>query len=239
MVDIDFTTNAVATVSTASSSSPVGTAQFIVRSRRGDDMGPQATSQTPVAFGTQGLSVAWTATDNVDAGDRWIVFARSIAPISGDAGITTVNFGNVTVSTDSAVKVVQFEIMSGAVIMDSLKFGLNNDGGFQHHNAGDNDTFVHFATVGAANTDDSGNEWNTGVTSTNLSPSPDKDGGTTGTPENLWSAVKNLSVVSSADDSEPVGNAGLSSDYIFLGIKLGASETSANTVTYRIFYDFS
>jgi len=233
-----FTANGISQTHGSSPSGPVGTAYFIVRSLRGDDAAPALTSLTPVDLGSQGLTVSWTS-DTIQARDYWVVYARSIAPTSDDAGITTANFGNVTVSTDSPVKVVQFEIMSGAVIMDSLKFGLNNDGGFQHHQAGDNDTFVHFGTVGAGNPNDAGHQWETGITAVNLSEVTRKTGPDAGPPEELYSSVKDLTVVNSADDSEAVGNTGLVSDFIFLGIKLGASETSANTITYRIFYDFS
>lgn len=228
------------------STGQVGTsAKFIVRSERGDDYingvfrTPQlALNGTAMELGSKGLTITFTGNQSMSAGDELKVFARSVRPKSGDSGITQVNYGNVTVSTDSPVKVVQFEIMSGAVILSDCKFGLYSHGTFAHHYAGDSDTLIHFGTAGAGNpAPDDDDEWTSAVSASSLNTN--KTGGSTGSPESMYHTVANLTVVNSADSSEPVGNENLASDYIWLGIKVGASETGATTVTYRIFFDYS
>lgn len=228
------------------STGTVGTnAKFIVRSKRGDDY-LNGTPTTPVflndsqsyEIGTRGLTINFVDNQTIAAGDRFTVIGRAVRPSSGDAGVTQINYGNVTVSTESPVKVVQFELMSGAVLLNDCKFGLYDHGTFQHHYANDSDTLMHFGTVGAGHpSPDDGDEWTTGVSATDINSN--KVGGSTGTPESMWHTAANLAVVNSADDSEAVGNEGLISDPIWLGIKVGASETGATTVTYRMFFDFS
>lgn len=226
------------------SSGTVGTnALVIVRSERGDDWydgverTPTLSKTTHVALGTKGLTMAMSNNVALTAGNEFKIIARAVRPTSGDAGITQVNYGNVTVSTESPIKVVQFEIMSGAVLLNDCKFGLYSHGSFAHHNAGDSDTYMHFGTVGAGNPSEDGNEWASGVTATDLGT--DKAAGVTGTPTHLYHVKNNLSVVNSADNSQPVGNEGLIADPAWIGIKVGASETGATTVTYRMFFDYS
>jgi len=70
--------------------------------------------------------------------------------------------------------------------------------------------------------------------------SQNKTGGNTGAPVNLWASKTNLSVVSSADNAEVVGNVGLVSDYLFTSIKLGSSEVGSNSqIVMRLYYDYA
>jgi hypothetical protein len=149
------------------------------------------------------------------------------------------NYGNVTVSTEASVKSVIFEIVSGAIEMSTVKFGLQSHGTFQHHNMNNSDTFFRFGTVGlgqkAGSSPVSGLEWRSNVVAADIaSDTP---------PSYLYATKRNLSVVSDADASQTIGASGfmgMTSDPIFLNIKLGASEVGANsTINYRIFFDYS
>jgi hypothetical protein len=155
------------------------------------------------------------------------------------------SYGNVTVTTNSAVKVHQFEIMSGARVLSNCKFSLQNHGTFSHHDAGNDDTEFHFGTVGPGNRADhsilgaeSGVEWRASVAATDIAA--DKTGGNTGAPTFLWASKDNLTVVADADSAEEVGNVGLASDAIFTAIQLGSAETGANSsINYRLYFDYS
>jgi hypothetical protein len=221
-------------------SSPVGTAQFIWTSNRGDDADQAYTTHatTPVRLGTRGLYVTFTGgTTNLAAGDEFFVMCSAPQPQS--YGITNLNYGNVTVSTESSVKSVLFEIMSGAVEISTVKFGLQANGSFSHHNAGNSDTYFRFGTVGPGNTAGTnpmdGKEWRQNVLASDISSDTP--------PSYLYATEDNLSVVADADNSESIGAsvyAGMCADPIFLNIKLGASEVGANsTINYRIFFDYS
>ena len=224
----------------SNTSSPVGTAEFIWSSTRGDDADQQYTTHatTPVRLGTRGLSVTFTGgTTNLAAGDEFFVMCSAPQPKSYD--ITNLNYGNVTVSTESAVKNVLFEIMSGAIEISTVKFGLQDDGSFSHHVAGNADTYFRFGTVGPGNTagtsPSDGKEWRQNVLASDISSDTP--------PSYLYATQENLSVVSDADNSEAIGAsayAGMCADPIFLNVKLGASEVGANsTINYRIFFDYS
>jgi hypothetical protein len=212
-------------------------------SLRGDNAtASSTTSASPVDIGTKGLTVAWSA-GTLTAADEWRVFCG--APITEAYGVTSMDYGNVTVTTNSAVKVHQFEIMSGAVTMSSVKFSLQSAGSFSHHDAGDSDTYFHFGTVGAGNRGDgsggagTGPEW-PGTTITASDISQNKTGGSTGAPTSLYASKNNLSVVASADSAETVGNEGLVSDLVFTSIQLGANETGANsTINHRLYFDYT
>jgi hypothetical protein len=213
-------------------------AKFIVKSLRGKDGGPFDTDSTfqQISGGTKdvGIFLAFASGKTMTAGDAFTVLAKSVSPTSGDVGVTQVNYGNVTVSTESPVKAVNFEIKGGATLLTDLKFGLVSDGTFQHHDQNDSDTDIRFATVGAGLPSAQDDEWPPSqVTATDL------NGGNGSPPAKLKAIKTNLNVVNSADLSETVGNTALNSDYIFVGIKVGASETGATTVTYRMFFDFS
>ena len=221
----------------------VGVAKVVWTSSRGDNAASATTTSTSyVDIGTKGVQMKWTASD-LTVKDAWRILCR--APTPEAYNVTSMSYGNVTVTTNSAVKVHQFELMSGARVLSNVKFSLNSHGTFSHHDAGNDDTYFHFGTVGAGNRGDgsgpvaaTGVEWKSGITATDIST--DKTGGATGLPTNLWAAKNNLSVVADADSAETVGNYGLQSDYVFTAIKLGSSETGSNSsIVMRYFYDYS
>jgi len=218
---------------------PAGTAQYIWSSNRGDDWSSAGTTSEAAytRLGTRGLSIKFTGNNNFQAGDEFYVVCTPPQPQS--YSITNLDYGNVTVSTESSVKCVIFEIMSGAVEMDTVKFGLQNHGTFQHHNAGSSDTKFRFGTVGPENmagaAPHDGREWHVNVTAADISNDVP--------PSYLYATEDNLSVVADADSSEDIGNShymGMVSDPVFLNIKLGASEVGANsTINHRLYFDYS
>ena len=218
-----------------------GDALYVWGSTRGDDAGAGgqlATSETSwTRLGSRGIYIKFNGSNNFEAGDEFKVICTPPQPSS--YGITNLNYGNVTVSTESAVKAVIFEITSGAVEMSTVKFGLQSHGSFSHHTENNSDTYFRFGTVGPGNNSGSspadGLEWRTSVTASDISSDTP--------PSYLYATEDNLNVVSDADDSEAVGASGfmgMASDPIWLNIKLGASEVGANsTINYRIFFDYS
>jgi len=157
-------------------------------------------------------------------------------PQPDNYGITQLNYGNVTVSTESPVKAVAFEIMSGAYELSSIKFGLQSHGTFSYHDGAN--TKFRFGTVGPGNNAGSGDldglEWRTDV----LAGDIDDDT----PPAFLFATEDDLAEVASADLSEDIGNTQiyLQSDPIWLCILLGANETGANsTINYRLYFDYS
>lgn len=217
---------------------PPGTALYVWSSNRGDDGGPLTTqSGSATRLGTRGVDIRFTAADNFSAGDEFFVICTPPQPQSYD--VSVLNYGNVTVSTESSVKSVIFEILSGAVEMDTVKFGLQSHGTFSHHNAGNSDTKFRFGTVGPENTagtgDDDGLEWRANVLPADI----DSDV----PPSYLFATEDNLSVVADADSSETIGNShymGMVCDPMYVNIKLGASEVGANsTINYRLYFDYS
>jgi len=218
-------------------SAPVGTAQYTYSSERGDDniSGVISTvSGSYTALGSRGLSIKFNPTsgsDNLGAGDCFYVICS--APKPSNYNISNLNYGNVTVSTESSVKTVAFEIQSGATQLSTVKFGLQNHGTFSHHNAGNSDTYFRFGTVGPGNVSN-GYEWYPNITAADIdSDTP---------PTYLYATDDNLPVVATADDSKSVGNSplrGLMSDPIWLNIRVGASETGANSsINYRLYFDY-
>ncbi len=214
-----------------------GTAYFAYSSDRGD-MG--AASVTPAsgtygALGTRGLNITFNPTgpsDDLGIRDEFSVICSAPKPTSYN--ITSLNYGNVTVSTESDVKNVMFEIESGAAMMSTVKFGLQNNGSFSHHDEGNSDTYFRFGTVGPGNTATSpaGGEWYPNIAATDIdSDTP---------PAYLYATEDNLAVVSTADASETIGNVYLISDPMWLNIRLGSSETGANSsINYRLYFDYS
>ena len=218
----------------------VGDAQYIWGSTRGDDSGnnPLSTSETtPTRLGSRGLYITFTGDNFFLAGDQFKVVCTPPQPKSYD--ITNLNYGNVTVSTEAPVKAVMFEIVSGAIEMSTVKFGLQSHGTFDHHDANNADTYFRFGTVGpgqnAGSAPVNGLEWRTNVAAADIASDIP--------PSYLYATQEDLAVVSDADDSETIGASsfmGMTSDPIFLNIKLGASEVGANsTINYRIFFDYS
>lgn len=216
-----------------------GTALYVWSSTRGDHAATALTTSDTayVRLGTRGVYVKWTGSNNLFAADEFYVVCKPPQPTSYD--ITNLNFGNVTVSTDSTVKSVIFEIMSGAVEMSTVKFGLQSDGSFSHHDAGNADTEFHFGTVGPGNNAGTGSvdglEWRANVTATDISSDTP--------PSYLYATKEDLAVVADADTSEALGAShymGIVADPVFLGIKLGANEVGANsTINYRLYFDYS
>lgn len=218
-----------------------GSALYIWGSSRGDDLGSgialASNESTYTRLGSRGLYIKFTGSGNLlKAGDMFQVICTPPQPKSYD--VTNLSYGNVTVSTESPVKCVIFEIVSGAVEMSTVKFGLQSHGTFQHHNAGNNDTYFRFGTVGpgskAGNSPINGFEWRASVVASDLSSDIP--------PSYLYATKANLSVVADADDSESIGASGymgMTSDPIFLNIKLGAAEVGANsTINQRVFFDY-
>ncbi len=214
----------------------IGIAQYVYASTRGDESAsPTTTASGGSALGTKGLTLSFAGSNSLYAGDEFYVTAAGPYPGAlANYNITSLNYGNVTVSTDSNVKAVVFEIQSGAVELSTVKFGLQNNGSFSHHNTGNSDTFFRFGTAGPGNNASDGTEWRQNVLYTDIdSDTP---------PSYLYATEDNLSVVSTADASESIGNmnGGLVADPMWLTIHLGASETGANsTINYRLYFDFS
>jgi hypothetical protein len=218
---------------------PVGTAQYVYSSNRGDMSSTPITTSSgaPTQLGTRGLNIAFNpsgGSDNFNAGDEFFVICSAPKPESYN--ITSMSYGNVTVSSESDVKCVMFEVESGAVELSTVKMGLQSHGTFSHHDEGNSDTKFRFGTVGPKNkagaSPNVGIEWYPNV----LPGDIDSDI----PPAYLYHTKENLSVVSTADDSESVGNVGLVSDPMWVNIRLGSSETGSNsTINMRLFFDYS
>ena len=218
---------------------PIGTAQYVWSSNRGDDS--QNNPLTTVSggytrLGARGLYITFSGTGSAKARSDFWVMCRPPQPSSYN--ISQLNYGNVTVSTESPVKTVAFEIMSGAYELSSVKFGLQSHGSFSHHVTGDDDTYFRFGTVGpgsnAGNSPTDAQEWWPNIAAADIdSDTP---------PAYLYATEDNLAVVASADASEDLGNLQtfLQADPIWLNIRLGANETGANsTINYRLYFDYS
>lgn len=218
----------------------VGGARYVYGSNRGDDATNFTVSSDSAwtQLGSRGLYIKFTAGGNLYAGDEYFVICTPPQPSAYD--ITNLNYGNVTVSTESPVKSVMFEIMSGdAVEISTVKFGLQADGTFTHHDQNNSDTYFRFGTVGpGAPTGGSpidGLEWRETVTAADISSDVP--------PSYLFATEDNLPVVADADSSKTIGTstyAGMVADPIWLNIKLGTSEVGANsTINYRVYFDYS
>lgn len=228
-----------------------GTATYIFDSWLGDsskahNISPKLTSTASAnQIGTRGVTASWQATGTLTEGETYEVNCRGPQPSTEP--VTQLNFGNVTVSTNSPVRTVWFEIIAGAVSMSTVKFSLQSDGTFQHHDQGDNDTEFHFGTAGAGQPapgsgaqSNNQEEFAVDTASTGRILATDIDSDTP--PNYLFATKQDLAVVNSADNAEDIGNfqGALVSDFIWLAIKLGANETGANsTINYRMFFDFS
>lgn len=216
-----------------------GTAKYIWSSSRGDNATAAITTSASsfVRLGTKGVYIKWVGSGNFLAGDEFFVICKGPQPLSYD--ITNLNYGNVTVSTNSAIKSVIFEIMSGGVEMSTVKFGLQSHGTASHHDEGSADTEFHFGTIGPGNnagtvpTD--GKEWRANVSAADISSDTP--------PSYLYATKRDLAVVPDADNSEAIGTShymGIVADPVYLGVKLGASEVGANsTINYRLYFDYS
>jgi hypothetical protein len=203
------------------------------------------TQTTGTQLGTRGVTVAFSNSGTLSLRERFHVTCRGPQPLTEN--VTQLNYGNVTVSTQSPVKVVWFEIIGGAVEMSTIKFSLQSHGTFQHHDQGSADTEFHYGTCGAGNDAPGG-----GATSNSQVEFPTDSNGVgrilatdidqDSAPSYLFATRQDLPVVASADLAQSVGNylGALVSDFVFLSVKLGASVTGANsTINYRVFFDFS
>lgn len=218
---------------------PAGTAQYVWSSLRGDDSTSALTtsSSSLTRLGSRGIMIKFTGSNDFSAGDEFYVIATPPQPYSYD--ITSLNYGNVTVSTESPVKCVMFEIMSGAIEMSTVKFGLQSHGSFSHHDQGSNDTKFRFGTVGPGNNAGTspynGYEWRTNVVASDIANDTP--------PSYLYATKEDLAVVSDADASESIGVShymGMVADPIWLNIKLGSSEVGANSsINHRIYFDYN
>ena len=214
----------------------LGTAYYVYASDRGD----QSTSpvQTAAAggytlLGGRGLSISFAGGGEVlRARDEFYVICTGPQPLNYN--ITSLNYGNVTVGTESPVKSVIFEVESGAVEVSTVKFGLEDPGNFNYHNPPTGETKFRFGTNGPNNMSGSGDnnkiEWPTGVLPSYLSAGS----------ANMAINEADLDQVSDADSSELVYSNGLISDPVWLCIKLGSSETGANSaINHRLYFDYS
>ena len=203
------------------------------------------TQTTGTQIGTRGVTVSFSNSGTLSLREVFRIHCRGPQPTNSD--VTQLNFGNVTVSTQSSVKVVWFELISGAVSMSTVKFSLQSDGTFQHHDEGNADTEFHYGTVGAGNdapgggaTSNSQTEFPVNTNGVGNVAATDIDSDTA--PSYLFATKADLAVVGSADSAETLGNylGGVVSDFVYLAIKLGANETGANsTINYRMYFDFS
>jgi hypothetical protein len=230
------------TVDGSNATGAVGVAKYHYRSLLGDDSTSATTTSTVgTAVGRKGVVIAFSNSGVLTARDEFKVVCKGPTPEA--YGVTSMNYGNVTVTTESPVKVHQFEIISGAVDMSSVKFSLQSHGSFTHHDAGNSDTFFRYGTSGFGRPGDgttanTGPEWTTSILASNLATP--KVSGNTGAPTSLDSTVVDLAVVSSADDAEDVGNRSLVSDFVWTNIRLGAEESGANsTINYRLYFDYT
>ncbi len=218
---------------------PPGSAYFSYYSDRGDFGSATVTpaSGTYGILGSRGLYVKFNPTSSSDyLGIRDSFKVICSAPRPTAYNIEGLNYGNVTVSTESDVKTIIFELLSGAIQLSTVRFGLQNDGSFSHHDAGNHDTYFRFGTVGPANTAGSspidGIEWKPGITAADI----DSDV----SPPYLYTTKANLHVVNTADDSESVGSVDLMSDPIWINIRLGSSETGSNSqIINRLYFDYA
>lgn len=244
-----FTVNAFAASGTGYPKAPTS-AKYIWSSTNGDSSksigtGALTTGNVATQLGTKGVEIAFSGASSLDLGERFNATCRGPQPTDSD--VTQLNFGNVTVSTNSAVKVVWFELISGAVSMSTVKFSLQADGTFQHHDQGDSDTNFRYGTSGGGNpapgagpTSGSQVEFSVDTDGFGNIDATDIDSDTP--PSNLFATQADLAVVNSADLAQSLGNwqSAAVGDFIYLAIKLGANETGANsTINYRMFFDFS
>ena len=228
----------------------VGAAKYIFTSSQEDStkahsIAAVTTQVTGTQLGTRGVTVSFSDAGDLNLQQVFRVICRGPQPTNSD--VTQLNFGNVTVSTQSSVKVVWFELISGAVSMSTVKFSLQSDGTFQHHDEGNADTEFHYGTVGAGNdapgagaTSNSQTEFPVNTNGVGNIAATDIDSDTA--PSYLFATKADLAVVNSADNAETLGNylGGVVSDFVYLAIKLGANETGANsTINYRMYFDFS
>lgn len=229
-----ITCSAIAFAQGSNTAAAVGSAQYVWSSlREGKSSSATTTQVTGTAVGNKGLTVAFSNSGNLTRRDKFTIIASAPQPTT--IGVTVLNYGAVTVSTYSPTKVVWFELIAGATVLSSPRFGLQSHGTAQHHNAGNNDTKFAFGAAGRGNPASDGSEWKKGIIgATDLaSDTP---------PSYLNQTEDNLPVVSTAAASKAVGVAPgeMVTDFLYLAVKLGSTETGSNpSIVYRMFFDFS
>jgi hypothetical protein len=191
-----------------------------------------ATFNNYFAIGRGGVYVAANQDYNVAPGDAIRVRVPGPVPYTYDS--TSINLGNITVTTASRVFCVRFDLTGGAIELTNVKYSLLNNGGMGYHD-GVNTSFP-FGTVGRGNKASAtlyDVEWWDGITVQDLIPPK---------PSYLYDIDANLTVVSTADDSKNIGIDpfdALISDYIFCAIRLGADESGQKTAVYRCYFDYT
>jgi hypothetical protein len=209
--------------------------KIIWSSHKGDTEWTQqstATFNNYFRIGRGGVYVAANQNYNVAPGDT--IRVRVPGPVPYRYDITSINLGNITVTTSSRVFAVRFDLIGGAVELTNVKFSLLNNGGMGYHDG--TNTAFRFGTVGCGNKATAtlyDVEWWNGVTVSDMIPPK---------PTYLYDIDANLTVVSTADDSKSIGIDpfdALASDYIFCAIQLGADESGQKTVIYRCYFDYT
>lgn len=182
--------------------------------------------------GRKGIYISAVQDYTVAPGDTLRV--RLPGPVPYRYDITSINLGNITVTTSSRVFCVRFDLPGGAVELTNVRYSLLDDGGMGYHD-GVNTAF-RYGTVGpgqpAVNTNYDVEWWNEVNVSDLVTPKPDY----------LYAIDENLTEVSTADDSKVIGIdpfESLVSDYIFCAIQLGADESGQKTVVYRCYFDYT
>jgi hypothetical protein len=209
--------------------------KVIWSSRKGDVQWTQQSTSSYGSYfpiGRKGIYIAANQNYAVAPGDTLRV--RLPGPVPYRYDITSINLGNITVTTSSRVFCVRFDLVGGAVELTNVKYGLLNDGGMGYHD-GINTAF-RYGTVGpgqkAVNTNYDVEWWNQ-VNVQDLVPPKTSY---------MYAIDANLTNVSTADDSKTIGidpYDSLISDYIFCAIQLGADESGQKTVVYRCYYDYT
>jgi hypothetical protein len=209
--------------------------KVIWSSLRGDT---EWTQQSTATFGNyfrvgrKGIYISANQDYSVAPGD--MLYIRLPGPVPYRYDISSVDLGNITVTTASRVFPIRFDLIGGAVELTNVKWSLLNNGGMGYHD-GTNTRFP-YGTVGAGqpavNTDYDVEWWNDTNVQDLTPPKPDY----------LYEVDNNLTVVSTADDSKTIGIdpfEGLISDYIFNAVQLGADESGQKTVIYRCYFDYT
>ena len=231
-----FTVNCVAIVYAQGSNvaAAVGSAQYVWSSLREGKSTSATTSQvTGTAVGTKGVTISFSNSGVLTRRDEFRIICSGPQPTT--LGVTVLNFGSVTVSTYSPTQVVWFELLSGATVLATPKFGLNSHGTAQHHNQGNSDTKFAFGTAGEGNPASDGSQWKKGIVG-NTDLASDVP------PAYLYATQDNMPIVSTADQSIAMGTAPgeMVTDFIYLAIKLGSLEVGANSsIVWRMYFDYS
>jgi len=209
--------------------------KIIWSSHKGDTEWTQQSTSTYGNYfrvGRGGVYIAANQDYNVAPGDTLRVRVPGPVPYLFDT--SSINLGNITVTTTSSIFAIRFDLIAGAVELTNVKYSLLSNGGMGYHDG--TNTAFRYGTVGRGNKATAtlyDVEWWNGVTAADMVPPQ---------PSYLYDIDANLTVVSTADDSKSIGIDpfdALCSDYIFGAIQLGADESGQKTVVYRCYFDYS